>query len=212
MAGSFHNHSGLGDSILWVIAAVIALLILFIPSIIAFYRGHHYRWVIFVLNLTGIGWIPSFIWAIWPRRTHLLGVVLNDPVSNSIDASAGIYHQFGNNINAFGRGYSSTKDASSFGNSNADGFGQNQSYDYMITIGRNLSCDVVISDSSVSRLHARLYVYGDKSMVLEDANSTYGIFRRDSNGEKTRIYKSTVNKNDIIFMGQAQILIGEILR
>lgn len=45
----------------------------FIPTIVAFHREHHYRWIIFginaVLGITGVGWIFAFIWAAWPNPT-----------------------------------------------------------------------------------------------------------------------------------------------
>lgn len=46
----------------------IVAFVYFIPSIIAFYRGHHNRWPIFVLNFflggTCIGWIVALIWSL----------------------------------------------------------------------------------------------------------------------------------------------------
>ena len=42
-----------GEVLVWFLAAILALAIYFIPTIIAFYRGHGYRWVIFALNLVG---------------------------------------------------------------------------------------------------------------------------------------------------------------
>jgi len=40
----------------------------FIPTIVAFYRGHHNRWPIFVLNFflggTCIGWVIALVWSL----------------------------------------------------------------------------------------------------------------------------------------------------
>jgi len=40
----------------------------FIPSLVAFYRGHHNKWPIFVLNFflggTCIGWVVALIWSL----------------------------------------------------------------------------------------------------------------------------------------------------
>lgn len=44
-----------------------------------------------------------------------------------------------------------------------------------LLIGRHHGCDVVVSDPSVSRLHARL-VFRDGSWVLQDLESTNGTF------------------------------------
>ena len=43
-------------------------LIYFIPTIVAFKRGHHNRWAIAALNFflgsTGFGWIASLVWSL----------------------------------------------------------------------------------------------------------------------------------------------------
>lgn len=44
-----------------------------------------------------------------------------------------------------------------------------------VTIGRDLNCEIVISDPEVSRRHARLYLQG-ANYVLEDLGSTNGTF------------------------------------
>lgn len=60
-------------AVVFSVFILIAALSLFMaPTIIAFYREHHYRWIIFVLNTIGagalgIGWLVALIWAIWPR-------------------------------------------------------------------------------------------------------------------------------------------------
>ena len=45
------------------------LVVFLLPTLIAFGRGHHYKWIIFVVNvfgssLLGVGWIAAFIWAV----------------------------------------------------------------------------------------------------------------------------------------------------
>lgn len=66
---------------------VIALLILMltfylVPTFIAYRRGHHYRHVIFGLNviggITGIGWAVAMIWALWPSDKSLADPVLGN--------------------------------------------------------------------------------------------------------------------------------------
>jgi hypothetical protein len=51
---------------------IVAFCLFMVPTIIAFSREHHYRWVILVLNTIGagalgIGWLVALIWAIWPK-------------------------------------------------------------------------------------------------------------------------------------------------
>ena len=51
-----------------------------------------------------------------------------------------------------------------------------------ITVGRRLSCDVVISDMQVSREHARIII-GEQSAAVEDLASINGVF---VNGKRVR--------------------------
>lgn len=81
------------------------LVVFLLPTLIAFGRGHHYKWIIFVVNvfgstLFGAGWIAAFIWAVWPRATGVADVVLNDPTTNSPDANRRIYGRYGENVRA----------------------------------------------------------------------------------------------------------------
>lgn len=50
------------------IISIICIGIYFLPTIIAFYRGHPNRWVIFVINfafgLTMFGWLICLIWSL----------------------------------------------------------------------------------------------------------------------------------------------------
>lgn len=63
-----------------LIAAAAALY--FVPTIIAFKRGHRYRWPILAINIagawSGVGWIACLIWALWPRQTALLDPLVTD--------------------------------------------------------------------------------------------------------------------------------------
>ena len=47
--------------------AVVAF-VYFIPTIVAFYRGHHNRWAIAALNFflgcTCFGWVASLVWSL----------------------------------------------------------------------------------------------------------------------------------------------------
>ncbi|MBU2818326.1 superinfection immunity protein, partial [Acidithiobacillus ferrooxidans] len=54
--------------VVWLLAAILGLLIYFIPSIIAAARHHeHFLWVLIlniVLGWSGIAWIALIVWAI----------------------------------------------------------------------------------------------------------------------------------------------------
>lgn len=84
---------------------LIAFCIYFMPTIIAFNRGHHYRWIIFGINtlfgLTGVGYLGAFVWAVWPKQTAVIDVVVNDPTTNSQEDGEKIYAKMGKNVHAF---------------------------------------------------------------------------------------------------------------
>jgi hypothetical protein len=52
---------------IWLVIAAIAIVIYFIPAIVAFSRRHPNRWPIALVNLifggTGLGWSGALIWA-----------------------------------------------------------------------------------------------------------------------------------------------------
>ena len=74
--------NGNGIFIFWLVLLVPGLLIYFLPTIIAFKRVHHYKNVIFALNLVGgifvIGWIAALIWAVWPDDKSLADPILGN--------------------------------------------------------------------------------------------------------------------------------------
>lgn len=77
------NHDQISDYIVFMVA--ICALIYFIPAVIAFLRGHTYKWVILLLNViaawTGILWIVLLVWAIWPKQKLVLHhVIVDNPV------------------------------------------------------------------------------------------------------------------------------------
>ena len=57
----------IGMLIVFLILGLVALILYFLPSIIAGLRGHHNTAAIFVLNLllgwSFIGWVVSLVWA-----------------------------------------------------------------------------------------------------------------------------------------------------
>jgi hypothetical protein len=73
--------------LLYLVVLVIGAVVYFLPTIIAFKRGHSFAWVIFFLNLfggaTGILWVVAAVWAAWPQGRVLTDVVTHDPTGIS---------------------------------------------------------------------------------------------------------------------------------
>lgn len=69
--------------------AIILILLIagyFIPTIIAAYRGHHYVWVIYALNLfgaLGITWLIALVWAVFPADKSLADPLLGNPTGRT---------------------------------------------------------------------------------------------------------------------------------
>ena len=76
----------------WLIALLITFVFV-LPSVIAFTRRHKYRWIILAINIifgaTGVGWLISFIWAVWPQKTSLV-----DPIGDP-SGKGGMAKEFG---------------------------------------------------------------------------------------------------------------------
>lgn len=68
--------------LLLVVGAVVFILVYFLPSFISFHREHHYKWIILVINVfgswTGIAWLASLIWAIWPQDKSLADPIMGN--------------------------------------------------------------------------------------------------------------------------------------
>lgn len=96
----------MNEEFIFVLFFAVLLVIFFIPSIVAFLRGYHYKWIILALNifggaLFGVGWIVALIWALWPSETGIADIVVNDPTTNSSAANRKIYSRYGENFAAF---------------------------------------------------------------------------------------------------------------
>ena len=70
-------------------------------------------------------------------------------------------------------------------------------------IGRDASCDIVLTENSVSRIHVCLYVQQNGSVVLVDNNST--------NGTAVNSYQISapvqLSENDVISLGGDVMLV-----
>jgi hypothetical protein len=86
-----------------VIAGIICLAIYLIPTIIAFNRNHHFKFVIMAINIifgvTGIGYLIALVWAVWPQKTAIVDVVTNDLTSAQNNQQ--LYKERGENARAY---------------------------------------------------------------------------------------------------------------
>jgi pSer/pThr/pTyr-binding forkhead associated (FHA) protein len=73
-----------------------------------------------------------------------------------------------------------------------------------LLIGRLPECDVILEDSLVSRMHARLSVQND-AVVIEDLHSTNGVYVN----EQRVGYSVVVREHDRILIGATEIAIYE---
>ena len=88
------------------ILVVIALGIYLLPTIIAFRRDHHYKFIIMginiVMGLTGVGYLVAFVWAVWPSKTSVLDPLIASPTSIKVEDGKQIYSRWGEYKQAFG--------------------------------------------------------------------------------------------------------------
>lgn len=87
------------------------------------------------------------------------------------------------------------------------------------TIGRNRECDIVIADTSVSRVHAELVETDDGRFYLTDCGSRYGTFvgggKDGAGGDKdgwNAIRQVYVGQEDRIRLGEYEASIAQLLR
>lgn len=66
-----------------IIGIILAACLYCLPTLIAFNRGHAYRWPIFGLNLflgaSGLGWLIALVWAMYPQNRSLADPILGNP-------------------------------------------------------------------------------------------------------------------------------------
>ena len=95
--------SNLTIGLTMIVAGILCLAIFLLPSIIAFKRNHHYKFIILAINLilgvTGVGYLIALIWAIWPQKTALVDVVTNDLTSTQNNPA--LYRQRGENAREY---------------------------------------------------------------------------------------------------------------
>lgn len=82
----------------FIAAIAVILVVIFVPTIVAFRRQHPNRWLIFVVNLafggTVVGWVAALVWAL--HYAHIsedgsnggesgINLFVNDPVTVRVD-------------------------------------------------------------------------------------------------------------------------------
>jgi len=80
------------------------------------------------------------------------------------------------------------------------------------TIGRALTCDVVLSDDSVSRIHAELTFLEDGKLLVTDCRSTQGTFLMHQSKEARAIKQELVSARDTLCFGSVSMPVKELLQ
>lgn len=104
--------SGGGISPEFLLFVLLLACVYMVPTMIAYWRGHGYKHVIFALNviggITGLGWIIAIIWAAWPNDKSLI-----DPVMGNVTGKG--YRNAGDTLGAAtfgtGRGFHEEREA-----------------------------------------------------------------------------------------------------
>jgi len=79
------------------------------------------------------------------------------------------------------------------------------------TIGRALNCDVILSDASVSRVHAELTLLENGKLLVTDCRSTQGTFLMQHGGEVRAIKQELVLVRDTLRFGNVSMPVKELL-
>jgi pSer/pThr/pTyr-binding forkhead associated (FHA) protein len=80
------------------------------------------------------------------------------------------------------------------------------------SIGRRQTCDIVLSDPSVSRDHAALQVDGHSNVTLIDRDSRFGTFvRRNAGHEWEKIRSTRLDRDHGVRFGRYETTAREIM-
>ena len=80
------------------------------------------------------------------------------------------------------------------------------------SIGRRLTCDIVLSHPSISREHADLVVKDGTSITLVDRDSKFGTFILQPKGEWRQIKSSAIVREDQIRLGRYETTGRDLLQ
>lgn len=80
------------------------------------------------------------------------------------------------------------------------------------TIGRAPSCDIVLADKTVSRVHAELAFLENGKLLVTDCRSTHGTVLMHQDGEAHAIRQELVSPLDILRFGSVSMPVKELLQ
>ena len=80
------------------------------------------------------------------------------------------------------------------------------------TIGRSPTCDIVLADDSVSRIHAELVFLEDGKLLVTDCRSTQGISLMPHGGQVRAIRQELVSPLDTLRFGDVSMPVKELLQ
>jgi hypothetical protein len=80
------------------------------------------------------------------------------------------------------------------------------------TIGRSPTCDIVLADESVSRIHAELTFLEDGKLLVTDCRSTQGTFLMHQSGEARAVKQELVSTRDTLRFGVVSMPVKELLQ
>lgn len=84
--------------------------------------------------------------------------------------------------------------------------------DRKYTIGRSPTCDIVLADESVSRVHAELAFLEDGKLLVTDCRSTQGTSLMHHGGEVRAIRQELVSPLDTLCFGTVSMPVKELLQ
>jgi len=80
------------------------------------------------------------------------------------------------------------------------------------TIGRAPTCDIVLADESVSRVHAELAFLADGRLLVTDCRSTQGTVLLRVGGAQIKVRQELVSPQDSLRFGTVTMTVKELLR
>jgi hypothetical protein len=84
--------------------------------------------------------------------------------------------------------------------------------DRKYTIGRAPTCDIVLANESVSRVHAELAFLEGGKLLVTDCRSTQGTFLMSHGGEVRSIKQELVSPTDTLRFGSVSMPVKELLQ
>ncbi len=84
--------------------------------------------------------------------------------------------------------------------------------DRKYTVGRANTCDIVLADESVSRLHAELVLLADGKLLVTDCRSTQGTVLLRVGGPPAPVRQELVSPLDALRFGTVTLPVKELLQ